>query len=125
MHVGLERPSAVTGGPRGGSGGSALGSCPCSSQRLGSHPCSLPIRRPGKGSGGPTPTVEVAPSRAAGVGPSGAAMGAAPAVGVGPSGASIGARPTTGGRAVEGNVVCGEEQLEWIRGTPWVDPWRL
>jgi hypothetical protein len=89
------------------------GHAPAPAGRLGSHPCSLPIRRLGKGSGGPTLTVEVVPSRAAGVGPSGtamgvapavevapapsgAAMGAAPAVGVGPSGAAIGARPTTG-----------------------------
>jgi hypothetical protein len=66
MHVGLGRPSTVIGGPRGGSGGPASGS----------RPCSLPVRRPGKGSGGPTPMAEVAPS--------GAAMGAVLAAGVGP-----------------------------------------
>jgi hypothetical protein len=76
MHVGLGRPSTVIGGPRGGSGGPASGSRPCSSRRLGSRPCSLPVRRPGKGSGGPTPMAEVAPS--------GAAMGAVLAAGVGP-----------------------------------------
>jgi hypothetical protein len=76
MHVGLGRPSTVTGGPRGGSGGPASGSRPCSSRRLGSRPCSLPVRRPGKESGGPTPAAEVAPS--------GAAMGAVLAAGVGP-----------------------------------------
>jgi hypothetical protein len=68
MHVGLGRPSAVTGGLRGGSGGPASGS----------RPCSLPVRRSGKGSGGLTPAAEVTPSRAA--------MGAVLAAGVGHEG---------------------------------------
>jgi hypothetical protein len=106
MHVGLGRPSAVTGGLRGGSGGSASRSLPCSSRRLGSRPCSLPVRCSGKGSGGPTPAAEVAPLGAAmgaalAVRPSGAVMraglaaevtpsGVAPAAGIGPSGAAMG-----------------------------------
>jgi hypothetical protein len=104
MHVGLGRPSAVTGGSRGGSGGLASGSRPCSSRQPRSRPCSRPVRRSGKGSGGPVPTAEVAPS--------GAATG-------------VGRRPRSrpqGWRRQPGSHRRGQRGL-WGRAAQ-VDPWR-
>jgi hypothetical protein len=134
MHVDLRQPSAVTGGPSGGSGGPASGS----------RPCSHPVRRPGKGSGGPVPcgvamgaapAAEVAPSgrlwgrRRPGSNPQGRPRGGASGrgrtrgghgSGTGGQGRALGGGHGGGagnrGRVVEGSGVRGEEQLRWIRG---------